>query len=99
MKEDEFQRMFPDLYNIWNIWNAKYNYSLNDEIIDLMIDIRNAITADMSHTFKETLTPTFLISKLHELGYKGTLTREDLIYNSNVSEKPVGKHIETLKTN
>ena len=97
MKEEKFKIMFPDLYNIWNIWNAKYNYSLNDEIIDLMIDIRNAITADMSHTFKERLTPTFLISKLAEFGYKGIVTREDPIYNSNISDKPIGNFQEILK--
>ena len=97
MKSEEFERMFPDLYKIWYTWNAKYNYSSTDEIIDLMVDVKNSIIEDMNSRFKETLTPTFLISKLHEFGFKGTLTKEDPIYNSNVSDKSIGKYTETLK--
>ena len=99
MKEDEFQRIFPDLYKIWNEWNKDQNCALCGAWIDLMIDVKRTVMENMTNCFKAALTPTFLISKLHELGYKGTLTKEDPIYNSNVSEKPVGKHIETLKTN
>jgi hypothetical protein len=97
MKEEEFKRMFPDLYKIWETWNAEYNYPSKDEIINLMIDVKNAIIEDMNSRFKETLIPTFLISKLHEFGFKGTLIKEDSLYNSNVSDKPIGKYTEALK--
>ena len=43
--------------------------------------------------------PTVLASHLARLGFKGTLTREQPFFNSNVSDKPVGSFQEILKIN
>lgn len=97
MKVQDFQKLHPDLYKVWTEWNKAHGCMLSWELIDLMIAIKNVVIEDMNGCFKETLTPTFLISKLAEFGYKGTLIKEEPLYNSNVSDKPVGSFQEILK--
>jgi hypothetical protein len=98
MKEEEFKRMFPDLYKIWETWDVEYNHPLKDEIIDLMIDVKNAVIESIKEEHTETVSrPTTLAALLAGLGFKGTLIREQPFFNSNVSDKPVGSFQEILK--
>ena len=98
MKQDEFQKLHPDLYKIWIEWNEKYNCITTDAIMELMIDVKNSEVESIKEEHTETVSrPTILASLLAELGFKGTLVREQPFFNSNVSDKPIGNFQEILK--
>lgn len=98
MQKEEFQKLHPDLYKAWIEWNKEQNCILSCALIDLMIDVKNAVIESIKEEHTETVSrPTTLAALLAGLGFKGTLIREQPFFNSNVSDKPVGSFQEVLK--